>query len=80
MKTDKIGNTGIQKIRDIAASLYDRGWRAADREQLIAYCYALIDAGAADREQLIAYCYALIDAEADDICALLEEYENTDGE
>ena len=34
-------NTGIQEMQmsmgDIAASLYDGGWRAADREQMIGY-------------------------------------------
>ena len=32
MNADKIGKT---RIADIAASLYDGGWRAADREQMI---------------------------------------------
>ena len=34
-------NTGIQELQmsmgDIAANLYDGGWRAADREQMIGY-------------------------------------------
>jgi hypothetical protein len=40
-------NTGMQHLQmssmgDAAASLYDGGWRAADREQLID-CYALTE-------------------------------------
>jgi hypothetical protein len=34
--------TGIQELRDIAASLYDGDWRADDREQLID-CYDLTE-------------------------------------
>ena len=40
-------NTRVQELQmssmgDIAASLYDGGWRAADREQLIE-CYTLTE-------------------------------------
>ncbi|MFA6689946.1 MAG: hypothetical protein WCS18_10760 [Sphaerochaetaceae bacterium] len=69
-------NTGIQDLQmrmgDVAASLYDGGWRAADREQLIEWWRA------ADREQMIEY--TLTEDEADAICKLLAEYENADKE
>ena len=35
-------NSRMQEMRDAAASLYDGGWRAADRERLID-CYALTE-------------------------------------
>ena len=50
--------TGIQDLQmssmgDIAASLYDGGWRAADREQLIDY-YTLTEDEADDICKLLA--------------------------
>jgi hypothetical protein len=57
----RIQDLQMSSMGDIAASLYDGGWRAADREQMIAY-------------------YTLTEDEADDICKLLEEYENADRE
>ena len=52
-------NTGMQEMQmsmgDIAANLYDGGWRAADREQMIGYCTLTEDEADAICELLEEY-------------------------
>ena len=61
-------NTGMQEMQmsmgDIAANLYDGGWRAADREQMIVYYTLTEDEADAICELLEEY--EIADREADE--------------